>query len=89
LELLLTKGEIMNNASDMLPNPDWSEFSGVVSGESQTTGYVAIYTFWDDVTILCCGFDEALVEKKAYEIAEKRNLRKYKLNIDVIEVEST
>lgn len=30
----------MKNASDMLPNPDWSEFYGVVSGKSQTTGWV-------------------------------------------------
>ena len=31
----------MKNASDMLPSRDWSEFSGVVSGKSQTSGWVS------------------------------------------------
>ena len=34
----------MKNASDMLPKPNWSEFSGVVSGKPQTTGSVNIIT---------------------------------------------
>jgi len=80
----------MKDASQIFKDlPDGSEFSRVVSGKSQTAGYVAIYTFWEDVTILCCGFDEAMVEKKGYEIAEKRKLRNFKANIDVVEVEAT
>ena len=57
----------MKNASDMLPNPDWSEFSGVVSGKSQTTGWVSIsdlerfiYETRDDSNEFECEGDEAV-----------------------------
>ena len=47
--------------------------------------YVAIHYFWDDMSILCCGTDELLVEKKGYEIAKQTKLRGS--NIEVVEVE--